>query len=101
MSYVFFIKRVSDFDHLLPLAVKLISNGTPSQEIDIYEIFPDIKGVELQHLWTGRVALTLDHVPHIHKLADGIFCGLGFNGRGVAMTTTFGKILARHNYRMG
>jgi len=62
----------------------------------LYEIFPDIKGVELKHLWTGRVALTLDHVPHIHKLADGIFCGLGFNGRGVAMTTTFGKILAKH-----
>ncbi len=47
-------------------------------------------------LWTGRVALTLDHVPHIHKLADGLYSGLGFNGRGVAMATTFGKILAKH-----
>ena len=45
-------------------------------------------------MWTGRVALTLDHVPHIHKLADGLYSGLGFNGRGVAMASMFGKVLA-------
>ena len=46
----------------------------------LYEIFPDIKGIELKHLWTGQPSLLT--VPHIHKLADGVFCGLGFNGRG-------------------
>ncbi len=62
----------------------------------LHEIFPQTKGLNLKYIWTGRVALTLDHVPHIHKLADGLYSGLGFNGRGVAMATTFGKILARH-----
>ncbi len=62
----------------------------------LHEILPEVRGLELEHLWTGRVALTLDHVPHIHKLADGLYSGLGFNGRGVAMATTVGKILARH-----
>jgi len=47
-------------------------------------------------MWTGRVALTLDHVPHVHKLADGLYSGLGFNGRGVAMATMMGEILANH-----
>ena len=49
MSYTFFIKRVSDFDHLLPLAVKLISNGTPSHEINIYELFPDITLIDIEN----------------------------------------------------
>lgn len=62
----------------------------------LHEILPDVKDLELEHLWTGRVALTLDHVPHVHKFADGIYGALGFNGRGVAMTTTMGKILAKH-----
>ncbi len=60
------------------------------------EIFPEVSDLKLQHLWTGRVALTLDHVPHIHKLGEGLYSGLGFNGRGVAMATMFGKILASH-----
>ncbi|MGI9351500.1 MAG: NAD(P)/FAD-dependent oxidoreductase, partial [Rhizobiaceae bacterium] len=61
-----------------------------------HEIFPEFGSLKLQHMWTGRVALTLDHVPHIHKIADGLYSGLGFNGRGVAMATMFGKILANH-----
>ncbi len=62
----------------------------------LHEIFPEISQSKLNHMWTGRVALTLDHVPHIHKLAEGLYSGLGFNGRGVAMATMFGKVLADH-----
>lgn len=62
----------------------------------MHDIFPETSELKLHHLWTGRVALTLDHVPHIHRLADGLYSGLGFNGRGVAMATMFGKILAGH-----
>ncbi|MEM7216642.1 MAG: FAD-binding oxidoreductase [Pseudomonadota bacterium] len=62
----------------------------------LHEILPEVSNMPLNHMWTGRVALTLDHVPHIHKLADGLYSGLGFNGRGVAMATMFGKVLAGH-----
>jgi len=62
----------------------------------LHEIFPEVSHLKLNHMWTGRVALTLDHVPHIHKLADGLYSGLGFNGRGVAMASMFGKILSGH-----
>jgi len=60
------------------------------------EIFPEVGADRIAHMWTGRVALTLDHVPHIHKLADGLYAGMGFNGRGVAMASMFGKVLAGH-----
>jgi glycine/D-amino acid oxidase-like deaminating enzyme len=40
------------------------------------------------------VALTTDHVPHLNELAPNLFAGLGYNGRGVAMSTMMGKLLA-------
>ena len=41
MKFIFFIKRVSDFDHLIPLAIKLIDRDYTYKEIGLYELFPD------------------------------------------------------------
>ena len=38
--------------------------------------------------------MTTDHMPHFHRLAPGLSAILGFNGRGVAMATTLGQVLA-------
>ncbi|MBF2761397.1 MAG: FAD-binding oxidoreductase [Ectothiorhodospiraceae bacterium AqS1] len=57
----------------------------------VYPQFPDL---DIEYLWGGRIALTLDHLPHIHELAPGIIAGLGCNGRGVAMATAMGAELA-------
>jgi glycine/D-amino acid oxidase-like deaminating enzyme len=45
-------------------------------------------------VWGGKVAVTLDHLPHLHELAPGVHAALGYNGRGVAMATVMGKVLA-------
>ncbi|MGE0717740.1 MAG: NAD(P)/FAD-dependent oxidoreductase [Alphaproteobacteria bacterium] len=58
------------------------------------EIFPALAEVRYQHHWAGRVAITMDKWPHIHALAPGVWAGLGFNGRGVAMATRMGQYLA-------
>jgi sarcosine oxidase len=47
-----------------------------------------------EHRWSGRVALTADHLPHLHEPRPGVLIGLGYNGRGVAMATVMGKLLA-------
>ncbi len=60
----------------------------------IGEIFPELGPVRIEHVWAGRVAMTADHLPHVHTLAPGVFAGLGFNGRGVALATRLGKALA-------
>jgi glycine/D-amino acid oxidase-like deaminating enzyme len=39
--------------------------------------------------------MTPDHLPHLHEVAPGIVAGLGYNGRGVAMATVMGTLLAR------
>ena len=58
-------------------------------------LFPDLAGAEWTHCWNGRVAITRDHLPHVHEPAEGIHIGLGYNGRGVAMATAMGRMLAR------
>ena len=39
--------------------------------------------------------MTIDHYPHIHEPAAGVLVCLGYNGRGVAMSTAMGPQLAR------
>jgi glycine/D-amino acid oxidase-like deaminating enzyme len=58
------------------------------------ELFPALHGVRFTHHWGGMVAMTRDHLPHLHVLAPGLFAGLGYNGRGVAMATMMGRALA-------
>lgn len=58
------------------------------------DLFPALQDVPFRHHWAGRVAMTADHVPHLHELAPGVFAALGYNGRGVALGTMMGKILA-------
>ena len=57
-------------------------------------IFPQLKGVDWQYAWGGFIAVTADHYPHLNILKKGIISGLGYNGRGVAMATAMGKVMA-------
>jgi len=57
-------------------------------------VFPQMGAPQWEHRWSGRVALTADHLPHLHEPRPGVLIGLGYNGRGVAMGTVMGKLLA-------
>ncbi|HWZ71315.1 MAG TPA: FAD-binding oxidoreductase [Casimicrobiaceae bacterium] len=59
-------------------------------------LFPQLKDTRCEFYWTGRVALTRDHVPHVHQPAPGLSVFLGYNGRGVAMATTLGTLVAKN-----
>ena len=56
--------------------------------------FPQVGDVKLDYIWDGRVAVTPDRLPRLHELAEGIYAGLGYSGRGVAMATGMGRVLA-------
>ena len=60
----------------------------------VREIFPQLEGIRYEFHWGGLVAMTRDHLPHLHEVAPGLLAGLGYNGRGVAMATVMGRILA-------
>jgi glycine/D-amino acid oxidase-like deaminating enzyme len=61
----------------------------------VHEIYPQLEGVPFEYHWGGWVAITRDHLPHLHELAPGVLAGLGYNGRGVAMATVMGRFLAQ------
>jgi glycine/D-amino acid oxidase-like deaminating enzyme len=60
----------------------------------VREIFPQLEGIRYEYHWGGLVGMTRDHLPHLHEIAPGLLAGLGYNGRGVAMATVMGRILA-------
>jgi glycine/D-amino acid oxidase-like deaminating enzyme len=57
-------------------------------------LYPALAGIAFPYHWGGRVALTTDHLPHLHAPAPGLLAALGYNGRGVAMATAMGEVIA-------
>jgi glycine/D-amino acid oxidase-like deaminating enzyme len=57
-------------------------------------VFPALAEEGIEFAWSGQVALTLDGLPHVFRLAPGVVAALGYNGRGVAMATTLGAAVA-------
>ena len=58
-------------------------------------LWKQLDGVRWTHGWSGQLAITPDHYPHLHEPAPGVTVCLGYNGRGVAMATAMGPQLAR------
>src|ERR1700736_1593111 len=58
-------------------------------------LWPALRGVRWTHGWNSRLAMTVDHYPHVHEPAPGALAYLGCNGRGVALATAMGAQLAR------
>lgn len=46
------------------------------------------------YVWRGTAAVTTDFLPHICEFGTNFIGATGCNGRGVAMTTMFGDVLA-------
>jgi glycine/D-amino acid oxidase-like deaminating enzyme len=58
-------------------------------------LWPSLSGVRWTHAWSGQLAVTTDHYPHAHEPDETVLVCLGYNGRGVAMSTAMGPELAR------
>lgn len=57
-------------------------------------VFPQIADIEIERKWAGRIAVTPEMMPHMHEPAPGVLAGLGFSGRGIAMTSVMGRALS-------
>lgn len=57
-------------------------------------LFPELGPVEFESAWHGQIAMTPDHLPRIHRLAEGLYTPIGYNGRGIAPGTVFGRAMA-------
>ncbi len=58
-------------------------------------LWPALRGVRWTHGWSGQLAYTPDHYPHVHQPDETVLVCLGYNGRGVAISSAMGPELAR------
>jgi glycine/D-amino acid oxidase-like deaminating enzyme len=62
----------------------------------VRKLFPQLGEVNFEHEWYGRIGMTNDHLPRLHAPAENMIALAGYNGRGIAPGTVFGRELARH-----
>lgn len=60
----------------------------------IRRLFPFIGAVAFEHFWHGQIGMTADNLPKFHRPAPRVMAVNGFNGRGIAPGTVFGKAMA-------
>ena len=56
--------------------------------------FPQLRGVGIEFAWSGQFALTLTRIPHVGRLAPGVYFSHGDSGHGVTTTHLLGVVLA-------
>lgn len=57
-------------------------------------LYPWLQGQTLQHGWWGRIGTTPDALPRLHTHGRNIWSISGYNGRGIAPGSVFGRMLA-------
>jgi glycine/D-amino acid oxidase-like deaminating enzyme len=62
----------------------------------IQKMFPQLAGVPIAFRWCGRIAVTRDHLPHLHEPAPGLLIDMGCQGRGIGLQTAVGKAMAEY-----
>lgn len=64
-------------------------------EASARRMFPQLKNTRFEYRWSARDTLTPDLLPHLYEPSPGLFSALGYNGRGLAIGTALGSVLAR------
>ena len=57
-------------------------------------VFPQLADVRIDYAWSGQLAITMNRLPHVGRLAPNGFFAQGFSGHGVALTQIAGKLIA-------
>jgi gamma-glutamylputrescine oxidase len=58
------------------------------------KVFPSLKGVKIDHAWSGNFALSFSRVPQMGKIGRNAYFAHGYSGHGVTGSHLFGKILS-------
>ena len=58
------------------------------------DLFPFLPELEFYYRWSGKIAMTKDHIPKIVNFKKNALSCFGYSGRGIAPGTLFGKACA-------
>ncbi|RWK25879.1 MAG: FAD-binding oxidoreductase [Mesorhizobium sp.] len=62
----------------------------------LIRLYPALAGLAIEKRWFGRVAMTPDHLPHLHEPEKGLLAVVGCQGRGVGLMSALGKRMANY-----
>ncbi len=57
-------------------------------------LFPELANIPFEHGWSGRIAMTGDHIPKVVAFGPLAYAIFGYSGRGISPGTVFGTTAA-------
>lgn len=57
-------------------------------------VFPGLATVPIDHAWGGTLAITMNRMPHLGRMAPNVYFAQGYSGHGIATATFAGGLLA-------
>ncbi|WP_438997805.1 NAD(P)/FAD-dependent oxidoreductase [Candidatus Puniceispirillum sp.] len=57
-------------------------------------VFPMLAGADIEQIWSGKIGITVNRIPHFGRTNDDVYFVQGFSGHGVALTGQAGHIIA-------
>lgn len=60
------------------------------------KLFPELGEIPFEAEWYGKIGMTDNALPRLHQFGPQAIGFSGYNGRGIAPGTVFGKVLADH-----
>jgi glycine/D-amino acid oxidase-like deaminating enzyme len=63
---------------------------------DLFDTFPQLEGVRIEHAWGGTMGFSYDFTPSVGQMGEykNIYFGVAHNGEGVGNCQTAGRIIA-------
>ncbi|WP_395450712.1 NAD(P)/FAD-dependent oxidoreductase [Aminobacter sp. UC22_36] len=58
------------------------------------KLYPQLGDIAFEHEWYGQIGMTGDAIPRFHRFGPNAIGFSGYNGRGIAPGTVFGRELA-------
>lgn len=72
-----------------------LADPAPMLRRRLHQVFPQLRDIGFDGVWSGRIAATRDRLPLIGRLADGPWYACGFAGHGLAIAGLAGRLLAQ------
>jgi glycine/D-amino acid oxidase-like deaminating enzyme len=75
---------------------KDLSKRRKALQRELVRIYPALKGVEFEFVWSGVMTFSLDMAQSVGVMGKNrnIFYGIGYAGHGVSLAFLFGKVIA-------
>ncbi len=57
-------------------------------------IFPQLDNARIDYAWGGTLAITMNRLPHLGRLAPNVYFAQGYSGHGISTATLAGQLMA-------